>query len=305
MIIKKKDSIDKNLKQLESLAQLSDLPQEKIANIKKEIKLLTSGNKGEQDSAYFIDFYYKESPNWAVIHDLRINHGGFVAQIDHLLINRVLDFYVLETKQFSHGIKVTERGEFLVYFQKHYVSIESPVEQNKRHIKVLKNLLRDKELLPKRLGFSLQPHFLSYILVSPKSRVIRPKKQDFNTDMLIKADEFYQQTRDNLNNENPIATLGSVAKIISRESLKDIAEQLVGYHQPIEIDYYSKLGISKIKNNALPKPNIKQEEESSKYYCYNCKKSISKKVAMFCFSSKNRFDGKAYCYDCQKSFTSK
>jgi hypothetical protein len=56
---------------------------------------------------------YKDSKNWVIIHDLRIEYGGLVAQIDHLLINRFLDFYVLETKHYSQGVKVTERGEFL------------------------------------------------------------------------------------------------------------------------------------------------------------------------------------------------
>lgn len=205
---------------------------------KTELKRLTSGNQGEKDSAYFIDFYYKNSPNWAIIHDLRIEHNGLVAQIDHILINRFLDFYILETKHYARSIKITEHGEFLVSFQKSYRAIESPIEQNKRHIKVLKTLLQGEEILPKRLGIPLQPHFLAYVLVSPKSRVIRPKAKDFKTDAVIKSDEFYKQTRDNLNNESILTTLGSITKIISSESLQQIAKNLVSYHRPSQFDYY-------------------------------------------------------------------
>jgi hypothetical protein len=49
----------------------------------------------------------------AVIHDLRLDIDGRVAQIDHLLIHRSLNCFVLETKQVHAGLKITETGEFL------------------------------------------------------------------------------------------------------------------------------------------------------------------------------------------------
>src|SRR3546814_3580528 len=58
------------------------------ARAAKELRNRRAGLKGERDSAYLIDFDYASSPNWAVIHDLRLEHGGRTAQIDHLLINR-------------------------------------------------------------------------------------------------------------------------------------------------------------------------------------------------------------------------
>lgn len=308
MIIKEKDSVDINLEQLENITKLPNLPQEQLFKVEKEIKVLRSGHKGEQDSAYFIDFYYKDSANWLIIHDLRLEYGGNVAQIDHLLINRFLDFYVLETKHYAYGIKVTERGEFLVLFQKRYIAIESPIEQNQRHIKVLGDLLKGENLLPKRLGFSLQANFLPYILVSPKSRVIRPKSKDFNTDTLIKSDEFYQRTQDDIDKQDFISSVGSVVKIVSQDSLREIGERLVSYHKPISIDYYAKFGISKLQdtqvsNNTVAVSKVLPKQVQSKYFCFKCKKPITAKAASFCFTDKARFNGKAYCFDCQKLFT--
>ncbi|MEL6471224.1 MAG: nuclease-related domain-containing protein [Cyanobacteria bacterium J06623_4] len=253
MIIKEKDAVDANLETLEGITRLPNLSKEQRSNITKEIKKLRSGNKGEQSSAYFIDFYFKDSKNWAVIHDVRLEYNGLIAQIDHLLINRFCDFYVLETKHYAQAVKVTERGEFLVLVRKHYIAIESPIEQNKRHIKVLKQVLKAESVLPKRLGISLQANCLPYILVSPTSRVIRPSKKDFNTDMLIKADELHKQTQDNLENESLIASVGSAARIISQESLQAIAERLVSHHKPIEINYYAKFGIDKAQFTDAPR----------------------------------------------------
>jgi hypothetical protein len=45
-----------------------------------------------------------------VIHDHRIEHRGRVAQIDHLLINRFLDIFVLESKNYDYGVKISEEG---------------------------------------------------------------------------------------------------------------------------------------------------------------------------------------------------
>ena len=36
--------------------------------------------KGESESAYLIDFHFAASLNWAVIHDLRVEHNDRVAQ---------------------------------------------------------------------------------------------------------------------------------------------------------------------------------------------------------------------------------
>ena len=45
--------------------------------------------KGEQEAAYHIDFHLKDSQNWAVIHDLRVEWNGRGAQMDHLHIDRL------------------------------------------------------------------------------------------------------------------------------------------------------------------------------------------------------------------------
>lgn len=43
-----------------------------------------------------------------MIHDLRIDQCGRVAQINHLLINRFLDIFVLESKNYDYGVKMSE-----------------------------------------------------------------------------------------------------------------------------------------------------------------------------------------------------
>lgn len=86
MLIKQADDHSEELAQLERLVKSSTGNAGKYAA--KDLAIRKAGLRGETESAYFIDFHYAASPNWAVIHDLRVEHNGRTAQIDHLLINR-------------------------------------------------------------------------------------------------------------------------------------------------------------------------------------------------------------------------
>ena len=152
MLIKEKDPADKAIQQLETILQIPGLPKETYAKVEKELKTLNAGNRGEADSAYFIDFHYRNSQNWAIIHDLRVEYGGNVAQIDHLMINRFLEFYVLETKKYAYGLKIDEHGEFVYWDGYRYHAMESPIEQNRRHVVVLGQILQRREPAPEMVG---------------------------------------------------------------------------------------------------------------------------------------------------------
>jgi hypothetical protein len=307
MLIKAKDPSDKAIQELETLAKLWGLPKETLAKVDKELKTLKAGNRGESDSAYHIDFHYREKPNWAVIHDLRIEYGGNVAQIDHLLITRFLEFYVLESKSYAYGLKITDRGEFMFWDRHRYVAMESPIEQVRRHAIVLEQLLKGEELLPKRLGVAISPTFKPYVLVSPKSSVARPDRQLFNSDMVIKSDELFRQIEADFDSASTPSLIGGLAKIVSRETLMDLAQRLVSYHRPATIDYYAKFGVTPVQAPLQAAvPEVKKEsveaQPHSRYFCFKCKRSITPRVAAYCFEHKQRFGGKAYCFDCQKAF---
>ena len=64
--------------------------------------------------------------NRIVIHDLRLELNGRVAQIDHLVLNRLLEVYVLETKHFTEGVSINDQGEFSIWFGGKPRGIPSP-----------------------------------------------------------------------------------------------------------------------------------------------------------------------------------
>ena len=301
MLIKKRDSKQSEIEELTTLLSFP-LPENKKFLIERELRFIKSGDQGENDSSYFIDFHFGSSKNWAVIHDLRLEVKDQVAQIDHLLINRFLEVYVLESKNFSYGVKITDMGEFLVNYKNKYFSIESPIEQNKRHLIVLEQIFKQYDIMPKRLGISMPPTFRSYVLVSPKSRVIRPPRENFDTSMVIKADMLRTQVDKEIDNTSLISAFAAASKMVSSAAIREVAERLSAVHRPIKIDYRKRFGID---DAALLQPTTVQAAIAhlpKGFYCSRCKKTITEKVAKFCWDNKQRFHGKAYCFDCQKAF---
>jgi hypothetical protein len=252
MIIKKMDSKQEELAELTALLKGELIPYQRFL-IERELKAIRSGVSGEKDSAYYIDFYFKNSRNWAVIHDLRLEHKGQVAQIDHLLINRFFDMYVLESKNYSYKLKISPEGEFQTYYGKEYVGIPSPIEQNKRHIYLLDLFLKHHDILPKRMGISIRPKFKSLILVSPKSIITRPPEEKFDTSSVIKADTLRTRIDREVDKGNPLADFATISKFCSSSTLMETARALAGFHKPKKVDFRARFGLSVQKDLAKGK----------------------------------------------------
>lgn len=303
MIIKKGDNREADVLELQRLLGCQISAKQRFL-IEREIKCIGSGVRGEESSAYYIDFRYHDSHNWAIIHDLRLELNGFVAQIDHLLINRCLDVYVLESKNYYYGIKISPEGEFLAWNGKSYVGIESPVEQNKRHISLLEKVVTQRGLLPTRLGIPMPAAYHNYVLVAPNSRIDRPAAAKFDTSTVIKADALVESIGKRVDAMGVVSTLATAAKMVSSETLETFARSLARLHRPAKINYADKFGVTvQDVNPALkeqPAPPEPGTETKGKSACEACGAEVESKVAYFCRMNKAKFSGKTLCQLCQK-----
>ena len=311
MLIKKSDDKTKDIETLRSLLAHPAASAETKKRIETEIRNIASGIKGEQDAAYEIDFHYGQSKNWAIIHDLRLEHKGRVAQIDHLLINRFLDFWVCESKRFSEGIAINDQGECAMFWNSKPQGIGSPHEQNAKHIAVIKAACDDGTIqLPKRLGFSIKPSFNGLVVVSKNARITRPKAKGWWDDGIAKADQVKAKIEKSFDNDNnPLV----MAKLISSETLQDFARSLLCLHERASFDWHGKFGLpkdisapSRIERPATPATPLAAttstaEPKKSKLACVSCGTVVEMKVARFCWFNKAKFGGNIYCMDCQKT----
>lgn len=230
MLIKKADDPSEHLDVLEAQAKGDDTEAKRA---QRELRIRKAGLRAERESAYLIDHDFGGSKNWAVIHDLRLEHEGRVAQIDHLLVNRWMQFYVLETKGFHDGLKINDEGEFLRWnnFSKRYEGMPSPLMQNDRHIAVLRDVLETIEL-PTRLGLRIPPEFMSLVLVSPNAKIHRPAK--FDASRVIKADQLRSAIWRDIDGENPlVGLLKTATKIVASETVEHVARELAKRHSPL------------------------------------------------------------------------
>jgi hypothetical protein len=106
----------------------------------------------------------------------------------------------------------------------------SPLLQNERHIAVLRDVMSTLEL-PTRLGLRISFAFHTVVLVSPTARIDRPKK--FDTSRVIKADQIKERIWRDIDKENPLmGIVRTAAKIVSGDTVRDVAQQLANLHRP-------------------------------------------------------------------------
>jgi hypothetical protein len=263
-----------------------------------------------------------------VLHDLRLQCDGRVAQIDHLLVNRFLEIYVCESKRFSEGVAINEQGEFAAFFGSKPYGVASPLEQNRRHMAVLEAVFETGQVAPPtRLGFSIKPSLHGLVLVSKTARISRPKAKIEGIDMVIKNDQLKARIDRDIDKDNNI--LGA-AKIVGQDTLEEFARRLAAAHEPIKFDWAGKFGLpataptpvapvkpaaeaapvatavpaATSRSEAAGTPEAADERKRSKLSCATCGTVVAYNVAKFCWFNKPRFGGKVFCMECQKAVMS-
>jgi len=321
MIIKQPDEKKSQIAALQALQARPDASVETRKRIEQEIRNIQAGIKGEAEAAYEMDFHYGQSKNQAIIHDLRVECEGRVAQIDHLVINRLLDIWICESKHFSEGIAINDHGECSAFYGGRQYGVASPFEQNRRHSVVLNSVFRSGLVkLPTRLGFAIKPTMNSVVLVSKNARISRPKTKIEGIDSIIKNDQFrsfLDRAADQSN--NPL----TIAKLIGQETLENFARSVAALHTPITFNWAAKFGLAEVSPaeslnlipstpsqtplySTIPAANEaavvrENSRPKKKLICTKCSEPVGYSVAKFCWFNKTRFGGNVYCMECQKT----
>lgn len=309
MVIKTKEPVEPAIATLESLRSRSGISSRQRVLIEEEISRIRAGDRGEREAAYFIDFELGASRNYAIVHDLRIEHENRVAQIDHLIIGRMGDIILIESKNISTAVRFNDLGEFEVKTRYGWKGMNSPLEQNRRHAAVLGDFLKMSGLLPRRLGLQLQPEFHPWVLVPAQCAL--GKNRDAT--QIVKMDMFGARMKQWSDRNSPGEFL-KIAKVISSESLREFATALVQQHRPITVDFAAKFGLpsdSARTAGASGKADLAMRavtcrtetpqplNEKSAAKCSSCAAEVDSKVATFCRLNSKRFGGEVLCRECQ------
>ena len=311
MVLKTKAPADATIATLEAMRTQPGVSSQQQAWIDEEMSNIRAGDRGEREAAYFIDFELGTSRNYAILHDLRIEHEGRVAQIDHLIIGRMADIILIESKNISTAVRINDLGEFEVKTRYGWKGMNSPVEQNRRHATVLGDFLKASGLLPRRLGFQLQPELHQWVLVPAQCSLGRNR----DAAQIVKMDMFGARMKDWINRTSSGEVL-KMAKVISSETLRDFATALAQKHRPIAFDYAAKFritssspsfagegvpNVARIQRANAPVATALAGPDNAAPQCATCSTEVETKVATFCRLNAKRFGRKVYCRTCQET----
>lgn len=306
MLIKTADDKSKRLALLEALSESTLLDARQKEWLDKEWWALKEGMRGERDAAYYLDNHLAASPNLAVLHDLRLEVEGEVAQIDHLVISRGFIFYLLETKHFNGNLHINEFGEFSVSYRKGLPrSIPSPLEQSRRHQNVLVKLLA-------QLGISgrtqKQPEFQHVVLVNTGAQIHRPPMERFDSSMVIKADQFDAWKNRFFDKEvTVLKTFELMMNMRGADTVKEWAQKLAREHRPqdllaLPVFMQPRVAPGPVPiSAAVPRPAALAAEPAAAYaavqsvLCADCAKPLTTAEQAFCTGNAQRFGGQMLC----------
>ncbi|WHZ10735.1 MAG: hypothetical protein OJF60_001174 [Burkholderiaceae bacterium] len=269
-----------------------------------------------------------------VLHDLRFVVDGDVAQIDHLIIDRALGIYLIETKNYAGNLIINEQGEFTAEYDDDQFGIPSPIEQSRRHERVLVKLLERLEITG-RMQMGLE--MIHLVMLHPKAIIRRPPSKTFDTSAVIKADQFPEWHKKFVDGIGAGTVFKGVLNMRSLETIKEWGEKLKRQHQPADLLALPEF-MQPSKAAAAPAARAQVREPTAEYaaqpsaaapataqaasaatapspppqaddaasakrlICAECGQKISFAEGKYCWNQAERFGGRQYCREHQKRF---
>lgn len=293
MLIKAADDRQPDIDALTTLLGRTGSTATARQRIEAELRRVQAGARGEREAAYEIEFHFGANPNRLTIHDLRLEVHGRVAQIDHVVIDRFLDIWVCESKNFSEGLAVDEFGEWVGFRHGRPFGIGSPIEQNRKHVAVLQDVFEQRLVdLPTRLGMAVKPTFRGLVLVATTARITRPKTKAARErvdglDEVIKVD----QLKTIMDKEADARGIRDLRRLVTVPEMERVARQLAGLHRSIQVDWVGRFRMQ----DDVPAASIPAVAA-----CEVCDRRVSQAVIDFCRDRAEVFGSRILCMDCQR-----
>jgi hypothetical protein len=296
MLIKAADDKQPLIAAMERLLGLPGIEPTMRARIDHEIRVVQGGWRAERDAADEIELHFGHRRNYATIHDLRFEFDGQFTQVDHLVISHLLQVWVCASSAYHGDVWINEHGAWTTRMFGRRVSLPSPIEQNRRHVHLLRRLFEsDACPPPRRLGARLTPGLRPLVVISNHSRLTRPKGRVDGLETVVKADKLRRTIEAQLDDR-----LRGVLRVVSQAELERFATDLAALHRPSPIDVEERFGVAQpptpsvVAKAARPASALSRSQPA----CERCDRALTKQEAWFCRLNK-RFSGGLYCADCQ------
>lgn len=103
-------------------------------------KFAVAGRRAEEQMAHYFRRFFGSSPEIDALNYLRIELGGEVAQMDHLVLHP-FGLTIVESKSVAGSVQIKDDGQWMRWFNKQSQGMRSPVIQAKMQAMLLRELL--------------------------------------------------------------------------------------------------------------------------------------------------------------------
>lgn len=237
--------------------------------IDKQIKMAAYGKAGEDNIAFElknsgIDMY--------VLRDIYLEINDLSAQIDYIVITRKY-VYIIECKNLIGNIEINNAGDFIrtyeLFGKRVREGIYSPITQNQRHLRVLKEVRRtaQKGILGNLL---FEKNFDSayksiIVLANPKTYLNAKYAKKEIKNQVIRADQLIEYIKRNDANSQEAS--------FSSEQMLKLAQFFLEKNQTGKSDYAKKYeqmlenvtlsDVRKTEQNKVPSKTVDKVQENS------------------------------------------
>lgn len=190
-------------------------------------KFQIAGRKAEEQMAHYLRRFFGSSADVDILNYLRIDLGGEVAQMDHLVLHPY-GLLIVESKSVAGSVQIKEDGQWIRWFNKQPQGMRSPVTQAKMQVMLLKELL---VRTVKQKGFFEQVRMDVLVAISDAGTIQWPATGALPE--VCKADQVPERISHRV---DEFRRVRQIADILTAEHRRVIADFLCKVHKPIARD---------------------------------------------------------------------
>lgn len=186
------------------------------------------------DFVFLLDDVFATDACVALFHDLRLNTERGIGHIDHLVVTRFLDVFIIESHYYGDELEINEREEFFAcYADGRKIAIRSPFTQLRRNLAAVQSVFKQLGL-PKKYGELIVPQFHRYIALSPETRL--------NNQSALNSNGFIQPKAlvKNIYKAAHRSLLSTTFYSVSPVQLREMMHLVTDWHDSRKVDFIAK-----------------------------------------------------------------
>lgn len=290
MLIKLRDSTPSKIDLLErKIANEGSGAQDRL-DLKSAIGRMKNDTTTDK-ACDFLNHWFADSPDWMLIHDLRLEIDRSLAVANHVLIDRGLRFYWLDTRYIDCGLTVQPSGVCSACYsggdKLRSTPIASPLRKLQKDLRTFTQAVRLAQAKLGWSGFIKQPIVNGYILTSTAIKNSVPRHVSMDTSPLVSKDSLFSLIWESRAGENSLWP-----RKTSQDTLREAAAALVDLHRPVVEPA--------LFEDELVASNINQKE-SDTAHCYYCRRGVNEDEREHSFRNMDVYRGRVVCLKCQNS----